>query len=178
MPPSNGYEPMIYLNEIIEGSNQKEITVGHKPLFNDSEIKKLYDQDYEPNGWNKTELINLINNGNVHSMDDIGHGSSYTNFKLDIPDIDNGIITNNYPFFIFTGSCWGANFDNFQWVTTPYDSIAEHLITNKDGPFAIIGSSFFLSDKLIVTLFRSFMSVGGVEPLSDGFVSKSVGRLP
>jgi len=89
-------------------------------------ISKLYDRDWEGNNWPKSELINRINNNEVHIINHIGHASETYNMKLYNSDVDG--LTNTEYLFAYSQGCDAGAFDY-------NDCIAEHWTVTAHGAF-------------------------------------------
>ena len=79
-----------YLNELIDGSSKNNYTTVGIPT-NEFNINKLYDLDWEQNGWRdpsmigggwpKRKIVRQINKG-VHIINHVGHSSQNVNLRL------------------------------------------------------------------------------------------------
>lgn len=108
------------------------------PIPSTYNIYKLYDRDWQQNGWpepnppgsggwSKGLLIDSINNG-VHIINHVGHSNYNSVMKLDVSDIN--ALTNNKYSFVYSQGCFAGGFDND-------DCIAEYLtVKTSHGAFA------------------------------------------
>jgi len=117
-----------FKNEIINGSQYLYTTAG----IPDDEylIDTLYDEEYQPNGWPNSLLIDDIND-NVHIINHLGHSGYDHNMKLYPSDIN--LLTNEKYCFMYSQGCNSGGFDN----PDGYDCIAEYLtVKTSHGAFA------------------------------------------
>jgi len=102
----------------------------------------LYDRDYPGNNWPKSELITRIN-GNIHSINHLGHANNVYDMKMVNNDVD--ALTNDKYFLGYSQGCYAGAFDN-RWFDPDCsyigpDCILEHFVTGPSGAFAFIGNS-------------------------------------
>ncbi|MFH1460186.1 MAG: C25 family cysteine peptidase [Candidatus Omnitrophota bacterium] len=145
-----------YMEEIRLGSdNYGYSTMGfiENEFFN---VKTHYDKDNPPVGCHGQELVDIINN-EVHILNHVGHCNNFFLAKLYVPDknifeseeqknkyADVNLITNENPFFMNSQGCYPGAFDNKDAYTLNYlpdDCIAEHLLGEEKGAFALIVNS-------------------------------------
>jgi len=127
-------------------------------------IEKLYERYSE---WDKTELVDLINNNNFFLINHLGHGHFYHLMKLEEPfkRIESGdfveshdvtdLIRNNRSFFLYSQACYAGSFDNKDEKGNTYekDCIGEYITIKTDyGAFAAIMNSRYGLGALLVTL--------------------------
>jgi len=101
-------------------------------------VSTLYDADQF---WSPNELILKIND-NLHAINHLGHANNLNAMKLEITDVDNNLTNTKY-FFVYSQGCYAGAFDNRNTAGSylENDSIAEHLVTSKNGSFAVIMNS-------------------------------------
>ena len=121
-----------YLDLLIDECNADAYTTVGIP--SDSfEIEKVYDRDWEDNSWAPEDLLERINDNNVHILNHDGHSNYVYNMKMSIWDIDQ--FTNDKPFFDYSQGCMCGGFDDPQGN----DCFAEYLtVKTSKGAFAVI----------------------------------------
>ena len=127
-----------YKDEIKDGScAHGYCTAGFTDTYNKS---TLYDRDYDPERWPKSEIIDILNS-NVHTINHLGHANVGIVLKMYNSDID-ALINNKY-FFGYSQGCYAGSFDNKDTGgnTLSYDCIVEHFTTNPTGAFGFIANS-------------------------------------
>jgi len=117
-------------------------------------FNKLYDADWEENGWPepggdpldpsggwpKSEIIDAINN-NPHIINHEGHGDEHYIMKMDCPDALDDIRNNKY-FFLYSQACLAGDFTAETKPFHQWDCITEYLTTKTEhGAFAAITNS-------------------------------------
>ncbi len=127
-----------YKDEIKDGSSNHGYTTVEIPDYYNEYT--LYDRDYPGNDWPPSEVINIINNG-VNYINHLGHSDVGYAMKFYNPDAD--ALTNTEYFFAYSQGCYCGSIDNRNTGggITNYDSIAEHLVTEEHGAFAVIMNS-------------------------------------
>jgi len=123
------------LEEIRFGTdNHGYTTVGFEDsgYADDFNTEGLYDADsgYPP-GWDKSELINIINSG-VHIINHLGHAYYDNVMKFQADDLS--YLSNSEYFFGYSQGCMAGGFDN----PNGYDCMAERFVSNRYGAFAVI----------------------------------------
>ena len=129
-----------YKDEVKDGSNSNEyLTVGFPNSFF---VDILYDRELNPDRWNKSDLIPLINEG-IHIINHLGHCDVEYAMKMVNDDVDS--LSNTHYFFGYSQGCYNGAFDNKgPWgASHENDSIVEHFITTQHGAFAFVGNSRF-----------------------------------
>lgn len=109
----------------------------------DYDVSTLYDRTYT---WSKSVLINIIN-GDIHTINHLGHANPLYVMKMGIGDVD--ALTNDQYFFGYSQGCYSGSFDNrgfdpsaggsCQYLSS--DCILEHFVTGSHGAFGFIGNS-------------------------------------
>jgi len=125
------------LDEIKESSSSNGYdTVGFPDDYHKS---CLYDRDRE---WDKTELAEIIN-GNVHTINHLGHANVQSVMKMNADDV--GSLKNDKYFFGYSQGCYAGSFDNrdSDGIYSPGDCILESFVTEPHGAFAFVGNSRF-----------------------------------
>jgi len=93
-------------------------------------IDTLYDRDHPDNYWSSEELINKINNNNVHILNHDGHASYGYNMRM-VNDQVNYFENSKY-FFDYSVGCMSGGFDQD-------DCFAEYLtVKTNNGAFSAI----------------------------------------
>ncbi len=93
-------------------------------------IGRLYDRDWQPDGWPESELISRLNS-RVHLVSHMGHGWASHAMKMDSEEITSQL-TNTRHFFGYSETCSAGKFDSS-------DCWAEHVLLKTDhGAFALI----------------------------------------
>lgn len=134
-----------YKDEIKYGScHYGYCTEGFPELYN---VQALYDRDYDGHDWPTSEIIDIIN-GDVHLINHLGH--SGVDYVMKMSNDDADALANSKYFFGYSQGCYAGSFDNREAPPPygygsylPYDCIAEHLVTNPTGAFAVIANSRF-----------------------------------
>ncbi len=99
-------------------------------------ITEIYDEDYKPDSWNKSEVISRINNG-THIINHIGHSSDTSNMRMGIEDVEG--LTNDKYCFIYSQGCYPGKF----YIPGGGDCIAEYFtVKSTGGAFAGIWNSY------------------------------------
>ncbi len=129
-----------YKDEIKDGANTYGYTTAGFP--NSYIVDTLYDRDLNPERWNKSVLIPILNDG-VHIVNHLGHCDVEYSMKMINEDADS--LTNTHYFFAYSQGCYNGAFDNKgPWgMTHANDSIVEHFVTSEHGAFAFVGNSRF-----------------------------------
>jgi len=121
-----------YLDQLIDESEFDEYNTIGIPSDNYN-IDKLYDREWLNNDWEKEEMIQRINNNNIHIINHDGHSNYIYNMKMVTSDIE--MLTNDNYFFAYSIGCMAGGFDD----PNGYDCFAEFLNVKTDnGAFAVI----------------------------------------
>jgi len=130
-----------YKDETISGSeNYGFSTAGISGNFT---AHILYDREIPP-GWNKFELISILNSG-VNLVNHLGHTGLHNAMRLTGDDLQ--LLTNDGtsagPAVIYSQGCYAAAFDNRDYAGQIYqeDAIGEQFVTSEAGAVAFIGNS-------------------------------------
>ncbi|SHJ13454.1 C25 family cysteine peptidase [Desulfofundulus thermosubterraneus] len=125
-----------YKNEIKDGSsNHGYTTAGFPPVF---EVQTLYDTPERK--FMPEEALQVLNSG-PHLLNHLGHAYNTYVMKLENEDVDK--LENSRTFFLYTQGCYAGSFDNrddSNWAIDE-DCIAEHLVAQQAGAFAVIANS-------------------------------------
>ncbi len=138
--------------EVRLGSNQNGYTTaGFYPGYS---VDLMYDSPAHT--WSKDDLISKINNNSANIINHLGHGSTLWVMKLcnapysqsgpycgDSGVTDLSSLSNTKYFFAYSQACYSGAFDNwnYQGMYTMSDSIAEHLVKDAHGAFAVVMNS-------------------------------------
>ena len=97
----------------------------------------LYDRDYD---WPTSELVSRIN-GNVHSINHMGHANTLKVMNMYNSDVD--ALTNEKYFLGYSQGCYAGAFDDrlSNCSNISSDCVLEHFVTGPSGAFAFIGNS-------------------------------------
>lgn len=161
IPADNATEAATQINKIIAyetGSNPLQtLLVGQKmdstPTWGGDRMDyiyaymgftpktELYDRNYDPDTWPKSDLLAYINSNDYSWLNNLGHGSENYNMKLGNSDVLS--MTNTKYFFLYTQACYSGSIDSRR-PNGSYTSecILEDMVNkNNHGAFAIIGNS-------------------------------------
>ncbi|HII07940.1 MAG TPA: hypothetical protein HA349_11705 [Methanotrichaceae archaeon] len=125
------------MDEIKDGSGASGYDT--KGFPDDYHKSTLYGRDRE---WDKMELMEIIN-GNIHTINHLGHANVGSAMKMNIDDV--GRLNNDKYFFGYSQGCYAGSFDNRDpdSIYSPSDCVLEHFVTEPHGAFAFIGNSRF-----------------------------------
>jgi hypothetical protein len=104
-------------------------------------VSTIYDRDWAGNNWPVLELVARINS-NVKAINHLGHGNSDWLMKMSHELVSS--LTNTQYFLAYTQACYVGAFDNknfWDCTTNEWDCMAERLVTDPHGAFAIIANS-------------------------------------
>lgn len=125
-----------YKEEIRNGSsNHGYTTAGFPPIFT---VNTLYDMPERE--FSKEEVLQVLDSS-PHLLNHLGHGYNDYVMKLYNEDVDE--LKNSGPFLLYTQACYAGSFDNrndYDW-SIDEDCIAEHLVTQQAGAFAMVANS-------------------------------------
>jgi hypothetical protein len=131
-----------YKEEIRLGSSAHGYTTAGFP--GNFTVSTLYDKDLDPNSWDKSDLIPLMNNGE-HIINHLGHCSTTYGLRMVNSDVassfTNDGVSNTYN-IIYTQGCYAAAFDN-RTSSGSYtdDCIAEYFCFNEYAAVAFVGNT-------------------------------------
>ncbi|MEW6359898.1 MAG: C25 family cysteine peptidase [Planctomycetota bacterium] len=117
-----------HLWDDVYGSESTELirTGVMPPIYN---YTTLYEED---GTFSKDNVINALN-GSPHIVNHLGHGNTGKSLGIYTGDVDASL-TNSAPFFAYSQACFSGDF-------VSNDSIAEHLVYNESGAFAVVMNS-------------------------------------
>jgi len=124
-----------YKEEIRNGSSSNGYTtVGFPSLF---KVQTLYDTpNYE---FSSKQAFDVLNSSS-HLLNHVGHGNNDYVMRLYNADVDK--LNNTGSFFFYTQACYSGSFDNRDYNdSATSDCIAEHLVDQKSGAFAMVANS-------------------------------------
>ena len=149
-PPYRGLLVGELLNEDRYGGDDLDITYQNS---NHMPADRLYDRNVYEGGWNKTQLVELINSDKYNLILHMGHSTVHDNMHLHVngnQDNDIDLLTNTTPVLVYSSGCYPASFDNRSSrkkmeddpTYNSIDSIAEVLtVESSSGAYAYIGNS-------------------------------------
>jgi len=126
----------ISMEEIRLGSDAHGYSTRGFAILSHLELNTLYDADHcgpqgGCGGWEKRELMDIMDNG-VHIINHLGHANVNYVMKMVNDDVDS-LVNYNDHFFAYSQGCLPGAFEG--------DCIAEHLVNNPTGAFAVVMNS-------------------------------------
>ncbi|MCK4307362.1 hypothetical protein KAW50_03940, partial [candidate division WOR-3 bacterium] len=128
-----------YKEEIRNGADTFGYTTEGFPSH--FQVDTLYDRSFDPNRWNKDDLIPMLNSG-PNLVNHLGHADILYVMKMGVSDVRTRFTNTNY-FIVHTQGCYSAAFDNrdSRGSYCPEDAIAEHFTTIPNGAVCFMGNT-------------------------------------